>query len=69
MRRAKGKAKPNLACEIRRLQKINALLIAIQFASNHDADFEISDALAVVNALVDETLAGLDRLEVHYAQP
>ena len=49
--------------EIRRLQQTYALLIAIQHAANYDVDFSVSDALIVILALVNESLAGLDRLE------
>jgi hypothetical protein len=48
---------------MRHLQKTRAVLVAVQFAANHDADFDVSDALAVVVALLDESLADLDRLE------
>lgn len=68
MRRAK--AKPNdrastrdISDEIRRLQKTYALLIAVQDASNHNVEFDVSDALAVIVALVEDSLQGLDRLE------
>ena len=69
---SRTKAKPaahddserEVANELRRLQKTHALLIAVQFAANHDAEFDVSDALAVIVALIDESLAGLDRLEV-----
>jgi hypothetical protein len=57
------KPAPDINFEIRRLQKTQALLIAIQHCANYDVEFEISDALAVVVAMVEETLAGLDRLE------
>lgn len=60
---ARGKAKPDIADEIRRLQKTYALLVAVQDAANHDVEFDVSDALAVIVRLVDESLAGLDRLE------
>ena len=69
MSRAK-KAKPvaqeehDIGDEIRRLQKTHALLIAVQFAANHDAeDLDVSDAIAAIIVLVEESLAGLDRLE------
>jgi hypothetical protein len=54
---------PDIADEIRRLQKTQAVLIAVQFAANHEAEFDVSDALAVIVTLVDNSLAGLDRLE------
>lgn len=49
--------------EIRHLQKTHAVLIAIQFAANHEAEFDVSDALAIVVALLSESLTSLDRLE------
>ena len=48
---------------IRHLQKTRALLVAVQFAANHEAEFDVSDALAVIVALVDAALNDLDRLE------
>lgn len=54
---------PDIADEIRRLQKTQALLIAVQFAANYEAEFDVSDALAVIVALIDDSLASLDRLE------
>ncbi len=56
-------SKSDMAHEIRRLQKTQALLIAIQHAANYDVEFEISDALAVIIALVEEVLQGFDQLE------
>lgn len=52
-----------IGLEIGRLRKTHALLVAVQFAANHEAEFDVSDALAVVVALIGESLAGLDRLE------
>jgi hypothetical protein len=49
--------------EMRRLQKVLAVLIAVQAAAEDGADFDMGDALAVVIPLVNESLAGLDRLE------
>lgn len=49
---------------IRRLQKTHAVLVAVQFAANHEAEFDVSDALAMIVALVDDTLDDLDLLEV-----
>lgn len=55
---------PDLISCIRQLQKTYAVLVAVQFAANHDAEFDVSDALAVIVALVDVTLDDLDVLEV-----
>lgn len=52
-----------IGVEIGRLRKTHAVLIAIQFAANHDAEFDVGDALAVVVALIGESIAGLDGLE------
>jgi hypothetical protein len=62
---SRRKVKPaTLNDETRRLQKAQALLIAIQHAARQDIDFDAADALSVIVALVEETLAGLDRVEV-----
>lgn len=50
--------------EIRRLQKTQALLICIQYAADDEVDFDVGDALAVVVKLIDESIDGLDRLEL-----
>lgn len=55
---------PAINDEMRRLQKVVAVLIAIQVAAEEDTEFNVADALAVVIALANETLAGLDRIEV-----
>ena len=49
--------------EIRRLQRTMAVLVCIQAAAAEDTEADLGDALAVVVALVDESLRGLDRLE------
>jgi hypothetical protein len=49
---------------MRHLQKTRALLVAVQFAANHEAEFDVSDALAVIVAVVDDALDDLDLLEV-----
>jgi hypothetical protein len=54
--------------EIRRLQKINALLICVQYAANDEVEFGVADALAVIVTLIDESLTGLDRLELQLAK-
>lgn len=59
-----SRERPDLNDCIRRLQKTYAVLVAVQFAANHEAEFDVSDALAVIVALVDETLDDLDLLEV-----
>lgn len=48
---------------IRQLQKIQALMIAVQDAANHDVEFDVSDAMAAILGLLDQTLTDLDLLE------
>lgn len=60
---ARKRLKATISAEIGRLHKTHAVLIAIQFAANHEAEFDVSDALAVVVALIGDSLAGLDCLE------
>jgi hypothetical protein len=62
-KRARPTPPTTLQDEIRRLQKISALLICIQHAANEGVEFDVADALIVVITLVDESLAGIDRLE------
>lgn len=62
------KSKPDIAVEIRRLQKVAALLVCIQHSANYDVEFSVADALSIVVSLVEETLAGLDRVELQHAQ-
>jgi len=65
MRRRIGRAtQPQLNDEIRRLQKILAVLIACRVATDEDTDFDVGDALAVIVGLLREALTGLDRLEL-----
>lgn len=49
------------------LHKTNALLIALQFALNHECEFDVSDALAVVIELVEQTPATWDLLTLEAA--
>lgn len=42
----------------------HALLIAVQFAANHEADFDVSDALAVIRDRVEQSIVRLDAAEV-----
>lgn len=50
--------------EIGQLHKTHALLVAVQFAANHDCDFDVSDALAVIRDRVEESIDRLDQAEV-----
>jgi hypothetical protein len=60
----RAKPAPDINVEIRRLQKTHALLLSIQHSANYDVKFSVADALSVVVALVDESIAGLDQLEL-----
>jgi hypothetical protein len=50
--------------ELGKLHKTHALLIAVQFAANHDCEFDVSDALAVIRDRVEESIERLDRAQV-----
>lgn len=58
-----AKAKSDVTDCIRRLQKINALMIAVQYAANHDAEFDVSDAMAAIIMIIEHMLTELDALE------
>lgn len=47
--------------EISQLHKTNALLIATQFAANHECEFDASDAVAAIIVRVEQTIETLDR--------
>ena len=53
--------------ELGRLHKTHALLIATQFAANHEAEFDVSDAIAAIIERVEQTIAALDLLELEAA--
>lgn len=53
--------KATVATETRQLHKTLALLVAVQFASSHDAEFDVSDAIAAIIVRVEDTLAALDK--------
>lgn len=54
--------KVGLGAELGQLHKTNALLIATQFAANHEAEFDVSDAIAVIIERIEQTIATLDLL-------
>lgn len=56
------KIKTGLDEELGRLHKTNAVLIATQFAANHECEFDVSDAIAVIIERVDQHIEALDRL-------
>lgn len=47
--------------ELGKLHKTHELLIAIQFAANHDCEFDVSDALVVICKRVARSIERLDR--------
>lgn len=55
-----GRLKAAVGAELGQLHKTHALLIAVQFAANHEADFDVSDALAVIRDRVGQSIARLD---------
>jgi hypothetical protein len=55
--------KATVSIEIGQLHKTLALLIAVQFASNHEAEFDVSDAIAAIIVRVEQTLTALDEAE------
>lgn len=56
--------KAGIGVEIGRLHRLNALLIAAQFAANHEAEFDVSDVISVAVEQVEQTLAALNLLEL-----
>ena len=54
--------KDAVSAEIGQLHKTNALLIATQFAANHECEFDASDAVAAIIVRVEQTIETLDRL-------
>jgi hypothetical protein len=56
--------KAAVTAELGQLHKTSALLTAVQFASNHECDFDVSDALAVIRDRVEQSIARLDEAEV-----
>ena len=55
--------KAAINAEIGQLHKTQALLIAVQFAANHDAVFDVSDALAAIVVRIEHSLTALDQAE------
>jgi len=53
--------KASAAVEIARMQKTKALLIAVQHAAEYEADFVVSDALAVILLRFQQHIATLDQ--------
>lgn len=58
---------PTVNDELRRLQRTMAVLVCMQAAADEGTEADMGDALAVVVALVAESLQGLDRLEAREA--
>lgn len=57
-------SRSDISTTIRQLQKIEALMIAVQDAANHDVEFDVSDAMAAILVLLGQTLTELDQVEV-----
>jgi hypothetical protein len=60
--------KDGVSVEIGQLHKTNALLIATQFAANHDCEFDASDAVAAIIVRVEQSITTLDRLCLEASQ-
>jgi hypothetical protein len=60
--------KTGIAAELGRLHKTNALLIATQFAANHDCEFDASEAMAAIIERVDQHIQTLDALCLEASQ-
>lgn len=54
--------------ELGRLHKTNALLIATQFAANHECEFDASDAMAAIIERVDQHIETFDKLCLEVAR-
>lgn len=63
MKRRTRKPPPTINDELRRLQRTMAVLVCLQAAAEEGTEADMGDALAVVVALVAESLRGLDQLE------
>lgn len=59
--------KAGIEAELRQLHKTNALLIATQFAANHDAEFDVSDAISVIIERFEQHIATLNLLALEAA--
>jgi len=60
--------KDGIETELGRMHKTNALLIATQFAANHECEFDASDAVAAIIVRVEQTIETLDRLCLEASQ-
>lgn len=59
--------KAGIDAELGQLHETNAALIAAQFAIDHEDEFDMSDALAVIIDRVEKAIARLDRLALEAA--
>lgn len=64
----RGQIKTGIETELGRLHKTNALLIAAQFAANHEAEFDVSDAIAAIIERFEQHIATLDLLTLEESQ-
>lgn len=60
--------KAGIEAELGGLHKTNALLIATQFAVNHECEFDASDAMAAIIERVDQHIQTLDALCLEASQ-
>lgn len=51
-----------IEAELAGLHRTNQLLIAIEFAADHECKFDVNDAIAVVNERMERHIEKLDRL-------
>ena len=65
---ARNRLKAGVEAEIGQLHKTCALLIATQFAANHECEFDASDAVAAIIVRVEQTITTLDRLCLEASQ-
>lgn len=61
--------KAAIATERGRILKTNALLIATQFAVDHECEFDVADAIAAIIERVDQHIETLDRLTLKVVSP
>lgn len=54
--------KKRIEKELGGLLKTNQLLTAIQFAADHECEFDVSNAIAAINERVERHIETLDRL-------
>lgn len=53
--------KAGTAIELRRMYRTKAVVIAVQYATDHEADFVVADALSVILSRLDAHITALDQ--------